>query len=252
MPFRTRARVLLFESSMRTTLLVLCCVAGCNGGHPVGTAVAAPPKRDLVTKVQEALERMHTRFEASRRLEQAIAFGDLERAHVEARTIADLAEPEMLKEWQPYVENTRAAARQIMETKDLVAAAKLTASLGRTCAKCHEIGLVVLPKDPPPAAGTKLLSQMSSHQWAIRRMWEGLVAPSQERWLDGARKLADAPLTIVAQGDVPPDLAISDDVSRLRLYAKRAMIAKAPDERVELYGDLLATCVRCHAKIRDR
>jgi len=229
-------------------LLAPWCFLGCG-------AAADGQVRDLPAKVLEARDRMHVRFAATRRLELAIAFGQLDAAHADAAAIAGLAEPDMLPEWQPYVDQIRASAREIEQTADLVAAAKTSAILGRRCAQCHEAASVklVFADEPRPASSPKLPSHMASHQWAATRMWEGLIGPSPERWLEGARALAGAPLAIVAQGDdLPPDLAVADDVGRIRLLANRALAAKTPDDRTTLYGELLSTCVRCHVKIRDR
>lgn len=232
---------------MRTTLLALIWLAGCD-------AAAEVPPQDLPTKVRELRDRMHARLSATRQIERAIAFGDLDAARREAGAVAKLDEPDLLPAWRPYVDQIRASARQIELATGLVAAAKTSALLGRRCAQCHEASgaKIVFAKEPPPPAGAKLPSHMAGHQWATQRLWEGLVGPSNERWLEGARALARAPLAIVAEGDLPPDLAVGDDVSRIRLLATRAQTAKTQDDRAELYGDLLATCARCHAKIRDR
>lgn len=192
---------------------------------------------------------MHARFAASRVVEQSIAVGDLDRARSEARTIVEYTEPDVLPEWQPYFQNIQAAARQIDATKDLVAAAKTSAYLGGECAKCHAVtsAKIVFPKESPPTEDRRLASQMSGHQWAAARMWEGLIAPSNERWLTGARLLAKSSVAITAEND---QLGIADDAARVRLYASKALKAK-PGERVELYGELLATCAKCHHTIRD-
>jgi cytochrome c553 len=223
-------------------------LAGCGGATE-----SAPP--DLPAKAIEVRDRMHERFTATRRLELSIAFGQLEAAHAEAATIAAVDEPGVLPAWRPYVDQIRAGAREIEQTTNLAAAARTSALLGRRCAQCHEASSAKLTfaKEAPPPTGPKLPNKMASHQWAASRLWEGLVGPSPERWQEGARAMAGAPLTIVAEGDnVPPDLAVSDDVGRIRLFATRALAARTPDERATLYGDLLSTCVRCHAKIRDR
>lgn len=231
---------------MRTTLLALICLAGCDAGADVS-------KQELPTKVRELRDRMHTRLSATRRIERAIAFGDLAAARREAGVVAKLDEPDLLPAWRPYVDQIRASAAQIELAESLVAAAKTSALLGRRCAQCHDAAgaKIVFPKQAPPPSGPKLGSYMASHQWATERLWEGLVGPSNERWLEGARALALAPLAIVAEGDLPPDLAVGDDVARIRLLARRAQAAKAQDDRAALYGDLLATCAGCHATIRD-
>lgn len=223
-------------------------LAGCGGA-----AESAPP--ELPARAIEVRDRMHERFTATRRLELSIAFGQLDAAHAEAATIAAVDEPGILPAWRPYVEQIRATAREVEQTTNLTAAARTSALLGRRCAQCHEASSAKLTfaKEAPPPTGPKLPNKMASHQWAASRLWEGLIGPSPERWEEGARAMAGAPLTIVAEGDnLPPDLAVSDDVGRIRLFATRALAARTGDERATLYGDLLSTCVGCHAKIRDR
>jgi cytochrome c553 len=213
-------------------------------------AAAAPPaKRSFTDKLQAVHDRMHARFGASQRIELAIAFGDLERSRTEARTIAELEEPDVLPEWQPYFANVQAAAGTVVASEDLVAAAKASALLASRCASCHAAiaAKIVFPKDPAPKEDPRLSTQMASHRWAVGRMREGLVGPANERWLEGARTLAKAPLTLTAESD---ELGIADDVARVRLFARRALTAK-PGDRAALYGDLLATCARCHHAIRD-
>lgn len=228
---------------MRNAVLLVLALVGCE-------AAADPPaKHPFTEKLLAVHARMHARFAASRRVEHAIAFGDLERARNEARTIAKLAEPDVLPEWQPYFASVQDAARQIDASKDLVAAAKMTALLATRCASCHmrTSAKIDFPKEPAPKDDRRLATQMASHQWGVARMWEGLIGPSNDRWLEGARVLAKAPLTITAESD---RLGIADETARVRLFANRALTAKLLD-RAELYGDLLATCARCHHAIRD-
>jgi cytochrome c553 len=239
----------------RRSLRIALAILLASGGFTGCGAAAEIPMQDVPAKALEVRDRMHQRFAATRRLELAIAFGQLDAAHAEAGMIARLDEPDMLPAWQPYVEQIRASAREIEKAPDLVAAATMSAILGRRCARCHEASSAKLAfaREAGPSSGARLASHMASHQWAATRLWEGLVGPSPERWLEGARAMAGAPLAIVAEGDdLPPDVAVAGDVGRIRLLATRALAAPTPDDRTALYGELLSTCVRCHAKIRDR
>lgn len=93
---------------------------------------------------------------------------------------------------------------------------------------------------------------MAGHQWAAARMWEGLLGPSDDRWLEGARALTTVPLDTVAQSVTPTSDVDVDDVARVRLYATRALAPAAQAAHAELFGKLLATCAHCHALLRDR
>jgi len=232
--------------------------AGCQlEGEPAATGPS------LAAKIQAAQARMHERFGSAQRSEQAIAHSDLERARIEARSLAENTEPEVLPRWRPYLEGIGRAAHRIDRAADVVAAAKATAVLGRECARCHEAmaAKITFPVQPRPSDDARLAPQMLGHQWAAARMWEGLIGSANDRWLEGAQALTQVPLTIVAEEPMTASLRnstradgdnIGDDVARVRLYANRAVASHNLDARAEIFGELLATCVHCHAVIRDR
>jgi len=227
----------------RAVLAAVLVLAGCQ-------AVGDPDLPTLADRVTAARDRMHGRFTAAKATQLAIALGDLDRAHAEARRIAMQDEPDLRPEWQPYIEDIRRAATQITESADLVTAAKTMAQLGRECARCHEAtqAKITFAPEAKPTDTPKLGSQMASHQWAAARMWEGVIGSSNERWLTGARALAGARLTITAESG---ELGIADDAARVKLLAQRAVKLGDPNDRATLYGELLATCAHCHATIRD-
>jgi hypothetical protein len=215
----------------------------------------APPRGgSLADDVVAASHRMHQRFTAAARLELAVVHGDLSGAQADAHELAELDQPDALMRWQPYFEEIREAARQIEVTPGIIGAARLTAVLGRRCARCHEaIGArIAFPAGPAPSGDPKLVVQMVSHQWAAEQMWQGLIGPSDGRWLAGARALSQAPLHIVAQAVTPTSELDVDDVARIRLYARRAEAAGSQDARADLFGTMLGTCAHCHAVLRDR
>jgi hypothetical protein len=217
------------------------------------TAPAAS-NSSLADEVVAASRRMHQRFTAAQRLELAVVHSDLDGAHADARELAEIDEPGVLAPWQPYFASLRDAARQVELAPGIVGAARLTATLGRRCASCHEAiaARVAFPAEPAPAGDPKLVIQMLGHQWAAEQMWQGLIGPSDARWLAGARALTGAPLHIVAQAVTPRSELDIDDVARIRLYARRAEAAASQDARADLFGAMLATCAHCHAVLRDR
>jgi outer membrane murein-binding lipoprotein Lpp len=226
--------------------------SGCHGeAHDSLPALQVDP---LAAKLQAAHDRMHARLAAARRMEASIVRSDLDGARIEAHLLAELDEPDALPVWKPYLEDIRAAAHQIEISTGLGTAAKLTGTLGRNCARCHEAikAHVSFPTEPRPPDSAKMMR----HQWAAVQMWEGLIGPSDDRWLDGARALTTVPLTMIAMRatptlDVDIDIDI-DDVSRLRLYARRALAAQSQNARAEVFGNMLAICAHCHATLRDR
>ncbi|MBZ0120432.1 MAG: hypothetical protein K8H88_25800, partial [Sandaracinaceae bacterium] len=87
-------------------------------------------------------------------------------------------------------------------------------------------------------------------QWALDRMWEGLMAPADDRFIAGAGALAEAPLhpsAIAPNQTVPENVrAISDRTHTLGSNASRAT---EPVQRAQLYGELLTTCNGCHSQL---
>ncbi|HEU4727098.1 MAG TPA: hypothetical protein VFT22_04395 [Kofleriaceae bacterium] len=247
-------RTLLTTRAILAALVTGCQIvtAGCQiEAHD--TAVAGQ-NGSLAEAVQAAHHRMHVRFGAALRIEQAIAHSDLDRARAEAHTLTELEEPAVLPTWRPYFESIRDTGRQIEAATGLAAAAQLTATLGQRCASCHLAirARITFPAEPAPPRDPRLALQMASHQWAALQMWQGLFGPSDDRWLAGARALSTAPLHIVAQSVTPSSELDIDDVARIRLYANRALNAGAQDVRAELFGTMLVTCAHCHAVLRDR
>ncbi|MFN0250588.1 MAG: hypothetical protein ACKV2T_27155 [Kofleriaceae bacterium] len=248
-------------AGMRTPIVFVIGLIACQStpapARPTGDGsndTAPTMAAELAEKVRTVQLHMHLRFAAARRIEQAIVFGNLDRARGEAKIIAELAEPDILPMWQPYIDDVRAAGQQVVLSTSLIAAAKTSAILGHQCAKCHTHteAKITLPTDSAPTDGVRLANDMASHQWATTRMWEGLLIPSTERWNQGATTLAQAPLAIVAEADLPADQGVSDDIARIRLLARRALEATSMSDRSNVYGELLATCAGCHATIRDR
>lgn len=208
----------------------------------------------LAAAIQAAQRRMHVRFAAAGRIELAIVHSDLDRAHAEAHQLTEIDEPDVLPAWRPYFASIRDAAHQIEVAPGVIGAARLTATLGRRCARCHEASgaTVRFPAEPAPPSDPRLALQMVGHQWAAAQMWQGLIGPSDKKWRAGAHALTMVPLHMVAQAVTPASELDVDDVARVRLYARRAEAAASQDGRAEVFGTMLATCAHCHAVLRDR
>ncbi|MEO8548627.1 MAG: hypothetical protein ABI678_01590 [Kofleriaceae bacterium] len=237
---------------MRTSLIWLGLLAACD--HPDAASTAPRPQlSNLAAQIEAANQRMHARFGAARQLEYAIARSDLVGARANAHLIAQLDEPDLMKAWQPYMIDVRSAARQIEIAGDTTLAATRTGVLGQRCAECHEVtkATVDLADDPRPVDDVEH-SRMAGHQWAALRMWEGLIAPSQQRWDEGALALTTVPLNLVAQAVTPSFQGDLDDVARIRMLARAAPAATTDAARGELFGSLLGSCAHCHAILRDR
>jgi hypothetical protein len=173
---------------MRFRAFLLVAMLGSGGCH-IEDDTLVLDRPGLARATAAAHRRMHVRFRAASRIQEAIAFSDLERARTEAHDITTLDESEVALTWQPYFDSLREAARQVELSTSLVGAARLAATLGQRCGNCHVASgaRVAFPVEPRPADGPRLTVQMPGHQWAAAQMWHGLIGPSDERWLAGAR-----------------------------------------------------------------
>ena len=91
---------------------------------------------------------------------------------------------------------------------------------------------------------------MVRHLWAADRMWEGLVGPSDEAWMAGARAMAETQpaLAGVFRSSISGGGA-GVFLEELGLLAQEAVDAKGIDQRADVYGRLLNTCDRCHSRV---
>ncbi len=196
---------------------------------------------------------MHLRYSAAMEMEKAIAHSDLYTARADAHTL-DFDEPEILAQWQPYLQVVRTDAHRIAIATGLDSAAESAAALGRACGQCHEAtgAHVTFPAARPPIVRDTLASDMAGHQWSALQMWQGVIGPADDLWQTGASGLTKMPASILAQRSTrSPDDDI-DDVARIKLYANRALDTPTQDARAELFGRILITCAHCHSMLRDR
>jgi len=226
-------------------------VAGTGSGsasRPVDAApVKAPPDAPTLK------EHMTEHFAVVSELQRAIARGHLEEAKSHARWLVG-HEEKLLAEWQPFVDEMRAAARDVASAPDLPTAGGLAARLGRACSRCHEAraAVVTFAWEPVPDEAPSLQIQMKRHQWAAARLWEGLVGPSDEMWTQGTAVLTTAKLDAFAATGGTPRGDVGALAAKVRDLAKRAATVTEQDKRQALYGELLSTCAGCHQLVRPQ
>ncbi len=242
------------------TLLVLCGACG-KDDPPTASAAASTPPRSVDAAAAPATapipeterEHMQGHFEAVRDAERAVIRGDLATARDRGSWIAEHAEHPALADWQPYVEDVRAAGRELAAASDLAMAAPRVAVLARRCAACHEAraAIVTFDWEPEPAADSTLASVMARHRWAAERLWEGVVGPSDARWSEGATSLAAVTFDTMLVGKPGDTSRLRDIATTITVLARKAIRTEDPVARVALYGALLQTCASCHALTRD-
>lgn len=213
--------------------------------EPAAPEVAAPTEDPAAIA-----KRMHEHLLIIGQVKDAAIAGDLGRIKEAARPLAEAAEQTTLPDtWTPHVREVDLQAKRVMEASDLAAAARGVSLMAERCGSCHvDAGARVAlapPGEPPAASGTS--AHMLRHQWALDRLWEGLVGPDDARWVAGAEALADAPLrptdaTDAKDVNIAEIARLADAAHALAATARQA----ARDARAGLYADLLVTCQGCH------
>jgi cytochrome c553 len=181
--------------------------------------------------------------------QQAVIRGDLDSVKPAADWLAKHeATLELDKASAGQVAQMREAARRAAEADDIPTAAEATASMLATCGTCHRAARVVPPAgadERPRVGGT--VGHMLEHQRAVDTMMQGLVVPSATLWREGAEALKAAPLKA---SDLPRDPGLTRDIlaaeDAIHLLADRAATASETPARVKTYGQIIASCARCH------
>jgi hypothetical protein len=202
---------------------------------------APPPPRQTPT----ARKYMLTHFAHSEDMRRALIADDLTALHAAAEGVAkDEWTPSLRSDWRPHVDAVRHAARKAQTAASLEAAATAFADLGAACSSCHRAtGGPGSPRFPTPSPDSPEL--MLAHEIATERLWQGLIAPSDQAWLAGAKGLLEAP---ELDSDVQEVAALT---SHVRDLARRAK-TMPPDRRGRMLADLLLTCASCHRRVTVR
>lgn len=223
---------------------LIAALAGCARNGDRGETPAPTPAPS------DTGETMREHFDAVDAVKAALIEGDLAGAQTEVARIVDRPASADLAHWKDHVDRLREAGRQVQAAADVEAASMAAARLGAACGSCHAaLGhRPELKQAPEPAADETIAARMQRHQWAADRLWEGLVAPSDELWRAGAAAIADAEL--IPEGSEVA--ALHELATRARALGKRAIAARDQGERAEIFGALLSSCGDCHRLARPR
>jgi cytochrome c553 len=182
-------------------------------------------------------------------VKDAVVRGDLEAAREPARWLAEHPQhPDLPQGVNSPMEDMRVQARSVVRAVDVADAARATAEMAAACGRCHRAA----GAGPDPVLWTMAPTgqtpprQMERHLWAVDRMWEGLVAPSDRQWQQGATALVDDPLFQEAAAGGPEVARLAREVHDLGVTA----LQRPQDGRAGVYGRLLSTCVTCHRQMR--
>ncbi len=238
---------------------VVVATAGCHPAPPVrstfqpGEPVAgeSPPRvagqpadpAELATRAD-----MRRHFGLISDVKNAVIRGDLDRARRLARELEQRpTTPPADGSWTARTQSIHVAAKRVATATTLPAIAGATAALASQCGHCH-VDLeaqVELPLPATPRTASGVDATMEVHRWAADRMWEGVVFPSDERWIRGTTMFVALP----GCGRVPPETPADEMEPRCRqvqVVVRQGHDPPTLESRAHAYGQLLATCAGCH------
>jgi hypothetical protein len=183
-------------------------------------------------------------------VQQAVTMGHLDAARTPALWLDNhLQHNDLPGNTAAYVAQMRTAAGQIAQSPTVDEAGMHLAEMGTACGACHralESEVDFRWRALPPSDG-EIEAHMIHHQWAMDRLWEGIVGPSEEAWEAGADVLSAPGLHITRTTAEAGrrHRAESWDALTHRLGETAQGNLTAP-ERAELYGELVGACYGCH------
>ncbi len=200
----------------------------------------------------ETMLHMHEHLVRLTDIKAAILIGELDDAREPAEWLADHEPMEDLQLiYEPFVLSMREHALEIVDARDIKSAAQSMAAIATDCASCHIATQTDLKFgfDEEPPAWSDMTSHMQRHQWAVDRLWEGLIGPSDASWARGIRMMAEAPLHGTENTwdeETAPDAdKLATAVHELGVQAASAL---TPDARSQIYGSMIGVCAECHSR----
>jgi cytochrome c553 len=184
-------------------------------------------------------------------IKSAILVGDLERVREPAIWLVDHEPLDQLDLiYEPFVLSMRGHARDVATAADIGAAARATARIAVDCGNCHRATGVEpdVGQAQEPPAWSDMASHMQRHRWAVDRLWEGLIGPSDGSWSRGIRMLAEAPLLGTEAGWDDAETEGDALARRVHELGRDAASALTPEARVTVYAKMIAACAACHAR----
>lgn len=196
---------------------------------------------------------MYSHFAAADDIQAAVVDGDLRAVREPASWLAEHDIPSLPEGSETYLAEMQGFARQAGQATSLADAAHAMGGIAKTCGTCHQKNIAepLTKWTGSLSPGEDVATHMTRHAWAVERMWEGLVLPSDDKWAKGAKALEEAPFKPEAvAGTSSEDIAIQKEVELLEKrchgIGSKAETATDATERANLYGELLTTCASCH------
>jgi cytochrome c553 len=224
------------------TLGLLAAIAGLACAAIGAPDRTLPEARDLGELMRDSLAKAEEAY-------FALIDGDIMAAQRPAGYLANNAWPEIVpKFWGVHIQAMQAGARRVANAFNVETA---TAGLGAMAAACGDCHLAVAPDISATCGSTEgptdePTAQMYRYQWAVDRMYEGLIKACDESWSAGARVAAERPSAAAAIAAALGDPTLMADVTRLEAAGTSAVGAERA-QRGRVFGRYLAACGSCHS-----
>lgn len=198
---------------------------------------------------------MNAHFDAGAAVRAAIVAGDVAAARAGFESLASSAAPEGLPAGsEPLFVAMIGAARQGAGASTAAQQAVALGDTLRACGGCHAL-VHARPAWRVPAAPSRdpgIQLHMARHAWAVDRMVEGLVGPTEAGWAQASAILRDEPVDAaeLSRGlSLSPEAAAAGErLHQLGLEARQATTAEA---RSAAFAETLTTCATCHVAVRS-
>ena len=162
--------------------------------------------------------------------------------------------PDLPTQYEPFVDFMRSSARQVEKAENLQTAAEAVSLLAQNCGNCHRASHVDIEfgYDALPAQWSDSETHMQRHQWAMDRLWEGLIGPSDAAWNRGTAMLSEEQLHAadVSASATAGEADTLENIAREvhELGAAGAGLTGLSD-RSQVYGRILGLCADCHTRV---
>ncbi|MGB3626224.1 MAG: hypothetical protein WA989_10355, partial [Henriciella sp.] len=195
-----------------------------------------------------AAEHMHEYLAYMTTIRAFITMGRLEGIRQPANWLATHEiHPDSPDTYAPYVEFMRSSARQIEKAEDLESAASAVAMMAQNCGNCHSASHVTVEfgYDQLPAEWSDSETHMQRHQWAVTRLWEGLIGPSDAAWERGTTMLSEDALHV---DELPIDVTAAEAeqlksmTEEVHALGRAAVGLTSPTDRGRVAGRILGLC----------
>lgn len=235
---------------MRSLVLLFALVA-CDSQTRSSPVPAPPPPPPPANPAVQA--EMQSHFEAGTTVRDAIIRGDVAAAKAGFEALGGGDVPYGLPQGsQPLFEAMQGAAKQGAAASTSADQATALVATLRACGGCHAKVNARPEWDVPdaPSRDPGVRQHMARHKWAMDRMYEGVVGPTESSWAQAAAILKDH---AVDEAELARGVKLTPEAKaaaeRLHELGKEARAAETPELRGEKFAEALTACATCHVDV---